>query len=401
MRVIVFTTLFPNAVEPSQGTFVLERLRHLVARHDIDAVVVAPVPYFPTVPGFGRWSKMAAVPSREVIEGLPVYHPRYLVTPKVGMSLYPVTLALSATRLIARLRRDGYELVDAHYLYPDAVAAALLTQQLHMPLVVTGRGSDINYLPEFRIPRRWIGWALRRADGRAAVCTALAHRMQELGGGTQPTTVLRNGVDATRFAPGNRAAARRVLGLSPHDTIIASVGSLIERKGHHLAIEALAQLRREGRTNLRLLIVGSGPEQQRLRRQAQQLAVDDSVILHGTLPHAEIARVFVAADLLLLASRSEGWANVLLEALACGTPVVATAVPGTVEAAGSPDVGVLFSERSGAGVAAALRQGLGQSWNAKHIRAYAESFSWDETSDGQVALFDAARRHHAARRQLT
>ena len=392
MRVILFSTLFPNAEHPQHGIFVWERLRHLIARHGIDAVVVAPVPYFPKLGGFGRWSSLGRVPRREVRDGVPVYHPRYLVTPKLGMSLYPVTLALGAARVVSRLVREGYELVDAHYLYPDGVAAALLAGWLRVPLVVTGRGSDVMVLPCLRIVRRWIAWSLRRAHGRAAVCTTLAEAMREMAGGTLDTVTLRNGVDTDVFVHTDRDSARRRLGIPPHGRIIASVGLLIERKGHHLAIDALARLRQEGFPDVTLLIVGNGPWEAKLRKQARQRQVADAVIVYGGLPPADMPGVFAAADVLLLASRSEGWANVILESLACGTPVVASAVPGTVEAIRSPDVGIVFAPRSAAGVASALRAALERVWDPMTIRDYARGFSWDETSDGQLALFGTAIR---------
>jgi glycosyltransferase involved in cell wall biosynthesis len=397
MRIVLFTTLFPNAEQPARGIFVWERLRHLRLRHDIDVAVVAPVPYFPTRRGWGRWSTWARVPRREAIDGVPVYHPRYLVTPKIGTALYPLTLAIGAASVVSRLVRDGYQLLDAHYLYPDGAAAALLARRLHLPLVVTGRGSDVTLLPQFRIPRRWVSWTLQRAQGCAAVCTALAQQMRALAGDRVDVLTLRNGVDVQRFAPVPREAARRAFGLPLHRRVIASVGLLAERKGHHLAIDALAQLRQAGDTDTMLFIVGSGPWEARLRRQAQQHQLGDAVQVHGAVSPANMPRVFAAADVLLLASRREGWANVLLESLACGTPVVATALPGTREAVRSPAVGVLFDERSAAGIAAALQTARRTSWDAAAIRAYAAGFSWDDTSDGQMALFGDALRRFPAR----
>ncbi len=397
MRIVVFSTLFPNSCDPTHGSFVLERLRHLTARHRVEAVVVAPVPWFPNVRGFGRWSRMGAVPREETIEGLQVFHPRYLVVPKVGMSLVPLTLALGCRRLLARLKKRGFDVLDAHYLYPDGVAAALLAGQLRSPFVVTGRGSDVYLLPKYRLARLWIGWALRKAQARAAVSRSLAERMSALAGGRLDVAFLRNGVDLELFRPIDRLEARRTLGLPEGSRLVASVGHLIERKGHHHAIGALARLHRSGSRDVSLVIVGDGPWKAKLQRLARAEGIEGSVVFLGKLAHREVAPLFAAVDLLLLASHTEGWANVLLEALACGTPVVATDLPGTREVMASGEVGILVSEPGPEACAAALGEALAREWNASAIRAYAEGFSWNGTSDGQMAMFGEALRRFADR----
>jgi glycosyltransferase involved in cell wall biosynthesis len=222
-------------------------------------------------------------------------------------------------------------------------------------------------------------------DGAAAlvaVSAALKAAMVELGAPDSKVTVLRNGVDTTLFRPTGRDATRRTLGLT-RQTLI-SVGLLIERKGHHRVIEALTEL-----PDFDLLIVGEGPEHARLSALAARLGLSERVRLLGARPHAELPALYTAADALVLASDREGWPNVLLEAMACGTPVVASNIWGNPEIVQRPEAGVLAEENTPKGIAAAIRRLQAQKLDRDATRAYAEPFSWDATTSGQIALFRA------------
>ena len=317
MRLLTFTTLYPHAGLPNQGVFVENRLRHLVATGRASSTVLAPVPWFPTAsPRFGSWSRFALARPEETRHGLRVLHPRYLVLPRIGMNAAPALLARAAAPAIARLLRDGkrFDAIDAHYLYPDGVAAVRLGQRFGLPVVMTARGSDVTQLPDFPAPRRMIQWAMANAAAMISVSAGLKRAMAALGADPARITVLRNGVDLAGFRPpADRGALRTELGLD--GPTIASVGHLIPRKAHHLVIEALAEL-----PGVTLLIAGDGPERAALEATAARLGLAGRVRLLGALPHAELPRIYGAADALVLASSREGWANVLLESMACGTP---------------------------------------------------------------------------------
>jgi glycosyltransferase involved in cell wall biosynthesis len=198
--------------------------------------------------------------------------------------------------------------------------------------------------------------------------------------------VLRNGVDLEAFQPASdRVALRSELGLSGR--VLLSAGYLIERKGHHLVIDALARLADE-MTDLHLLIAGSGEEEGALKAQVRRLALENRVSFLGFLDQPTLCRYMQAADALVLASSREGWANVLLESMACGTPVVATAIDGTPEVVREPAAGVLIPEREAASIAESVGRLFGTYPDRAETRRYAEQFSWDETSAGQVALFE-------------
>ncbi|MGH7212159.1 MAG: glycosyltransferase, partial [Acetobacteraceae bacterium] len=314
--------------------------------------------------------------------GLRVLHPRYTVIPKIGMAVSPWLLYRAALPFVRRLRAQGMavDAIDAHYVYPDGVAAVWLGRRLGLPVVVTARGTDINDIPRHAVPRRLIQGAMAGAAALIAVSAALKEAMVALGAAEQDVTVLRNGVDIDFFRPpSDRAGLRARLGLS-RPTLL-SVGHLIERKGHHLVIRALA-----GLAGCDLLIVGEGPERCHLAALVAELGLGDRVRLLGARPHGEMAEFYGAADTLVLASSREGWANVLLESMACGTPVVATNIWGNPEVVRSAVAGTLTARDAGA-ITAAVAALLADPPARAATRAYAEGFSWDETTAGQLALF--------------
>lgn len=315
--------------------------------------------------------------------GIEIHHPRYLLLPKVGMSTAPFLLALGALGTIRRLLADGYDfdLIDAHYFYPDGVAAAIISRLIRKPFVCTARGSDITQLPDYPLPRAMIQWAARRAAATVGVCKALCEEMSALGIDTPAPAVLRNGVDLERFIPLDRHDSRKALSLGSGE-IILSVGHLIDRKGHHHTIEAMASL-----PDSRLIIIGEGERRVALEALAARLGVADRVFFAGRIEQERLKVYFSAADMTVLASSREGWANVLLESMACGTPVVASNVWGTPEVVAAPEAGTLMPELSARGVVQGVLQ-LRTAYPARTAtRTYAEGFSWDATTRGQIDLF--------------
>jgi glycosyltransferase involved in cell wall biosynthesis len=384
LRLLTFTTLYPNPAQPNHGVFVENRLRHLVASGEAESTVLAPIPWFPgRSPTAGPKSRFPEIPIRETRHGIAVHHPRFLAVPGLGMVSNPISLYRAAKRELARMVAEGFvfDAIDGHYLYPDGVAAVWLARDHGVPVVLTARGSDTSQLPHYRIPSRLIRAAIARADALIAVSAALKEGLVALGAPPAKVTVLRNGVDLEVFQPvPDRAAARAELGFD--GPTLLSVGLLIERKRHHLTIEALAHL-----PGHRLVIAGEGPERSALEALAARLGVADRVHLIGPVPHTRLPLYYSAADVMVLASSREGWANVLLEAMACGTPVVATPAWGSREAVAAPEAGVVIEEATPAAVAAGVRQVLGNPPERAATRAYAEQFGWDETTAGQLALF--------------
>ena len=382
MNILTLSSLYPNAVNPQHGLFVERRLKRLVEHSGATATVVAPVPWFPFRSRlFGSYAEFAAVPDTDRRHGIDVHYPRFPLIPKVGMRFAPASMARGAVGRIRRIIRSKgpVDIIDAHYFYPDGVAAARLAERLSLPFIVTARGSDINRIAELPGPRRMIREAAAKASAVVAVSAALGRSLAGMGVDPEKVHVLQNGVDLSFFSPGDRTASRRDLGF---DTpTILSVGNLIEAKGHHIAIESLRHLK-----DTRLIVIGAGGYEHTLRRLVSSLGLDERVSFAGSLPPETLREYYRAADVLFLLSRREGMPNVVLEAIACGTPVVASDVGGVGEVLGSPVAGELVSERQASEVAAAWRTLQERGIDRGQVRTYAEQFSWDRTIERLHAL---------------
>jgi glycosyltransferase involved in cell wall biosynthesis len=389
MKILTFSTLFPNTEKPGHGIFVETRLRHLVASGKVESRVVAPVPWFPlTHERFGHYARLARVPHEETRHAIRVQHPRYPVLPKIGMNVAPALLAQSVKPAIGRIIDEGYDfdLIDAHYFYPDGVAAAMLGRYFNKPVVVTARGSDITLLPKYRLPRTMIRWAASQATAVITVCNALRSEVVALGVDEHLVTSLRNGVDLELFRPLERTPNERFT--------LLTVGHLVPVKGQDLIISALPLL-----PDVQLVLAGDGPERKKLEAQARSLGVEDRVRFLGAVAQADLPRHYSNADALVLASSREGWANVLLESMACGTPVVASRVYGTPEVVASSAAGVLMAERTPRALADSVNALRARYPDRSATRRYAEGFSWDDTTSGQIRVFQQAVQRHARQRR--
>jgi glycosyltransferase involved in cell wall biosynthesis len=397
LRVLLFSTLYPSAERPVHGIFVETRLRELLRSPGVQARVVAPVPWFPSRnPRFGDWAAMARTSVREQRRGLDVLHPRYPVLPKVGMHLAPLLLALGARRALEQVRSEGFDfdVIDAHYVYPDGVAAALLSRWLGRPFTVTARGSDVNLIAQYRGPRAMMRWALQRAAAGIGVSESLAQRLLDIGAPPERVHVARNGVDTELFRPEPQAEARARLGLGT-GPVLLSVGNLLEVKRHHLVIEALARLR-QTHPAAELAIVGAGPLRAALEAAAAAAGMAAAVRFAGAQSQDALRSWYCAADLLVLASSREGWPNVLLEAMACGTRVVASRVGGVPEIVCRPELGATVEIREAGDLATAVLGVLAQPSLRDDVRAHALRMGWEPTCLQLRAVLEAAAGRHDA-----
>lgn len=382
IHLLVFTSLYPNAVQPRHGIFVEERLRQLVQSGRITATVVVPVPWFPFQHSrFGAYARFARVPRHEDRYGIRILHPRYPVIPKLGMNIAPSLMYRALLPSMRKLvKTNDFDLVDAHYFYPDGVAAMRLGMALGKPVVISARGSDVTWIPRYRRARRQIQWAAAHASAIVAVSQALKGKLAKLGVDPGKVTVLRNGVDLDRFGPRDREAIRARLGLA--GPVWLAVGNLVELKGVHVTFEALASV-----TDVTLLIAGQGPEEARLRRMADDLEVAARVRFLGTVPHAELHEYYNAADAMVLASSREGMPNVVLESLACGTPVIAAPFESAAELINTPDAGEIAESRSAEAIAVAWRRLCERAPERAATRRHAERLGWGPTIEAQCALY--------------
>jgi teichuronic acid biosynthesis glycosyltransferase TuaC len=379
-RVVVLTILFPHAGQPTTGLFIRERMFR-VARL-LPLTVVAPVPWFPFQALLRRWKPhfRPPAPAAEMQEGIEVRRPRFLSVPGAFKWLDGWFMAVSCLPTMLRHKRGfGCNVIDAHFAYPEGYAATLLGRWLRIPVSITLRGTEVPLARDPRRRRRMIK-ALQSATRIFAVSDSLKRHAVSLGVAGDKILVVSNGVDTAKFRRLDRRAARQKLGLAMDAPVLVSVGALVERKGFHRVLECLPHLRRRF-PGLRYLVVGgAGPEgdwSARLRRLAIDLGLQDCVVFLGTLAPEDLSVPLSAADVFVLATRNEGWANVFLEAMACGLPVVATDVGGNDEVVANEKLGMLVPFGHRDQLAQAIADALVRDWDRDAIVAYAESNSWE------------------------
>jgi len=383
MRVLVLSSTFPSSSQPTRGVFVRERIRRLGKRCEV--VVVAPVPWFP----LNRWIRRerATVPAVEHQEGLTVYHPRFFSVPRYAKFLDGAFYYLSLLAFTRRLRRTfPFEVIDAHFAFPDGLAATLLARTFSCPLVVTLRGTIVR-LSGYRLHRPQLRWVLRRADRVTAVSESLAGVAVGLGLPRERVRVIPNGVDTRTFMPMDRVQARRLAGLPEHRKILLTVAGIYEGKGQHSVVEILPALREKYPDLLYVMVGNSRPGEQYRRRLTEaiwRLGLKDHVLVAGPRPHADLARWFSAADVSVLATQSEGWPNVLLESLACGTPAVATRVGGTSEIVRDGQDGILVPFGDAPALGRALDRALDTPRDRAALVKRARAFDWTDSVESAL-----------------
>ena len=391
MKVLSLTTLFPTRMQPVHAVFVYNRLNHMAELAEVK--VIAPIPYFPFEHLHPSYEYRSQVPAQDRIGNLDVIYPRYLSIPAILKPLDGLFLFLTALFAIWKIRQGfDFDILDTHLAFPDGFAGVLLGKIFKKPVAITLRGHDINVLPssEFPVRKKMVEFAIKRANLVIGVADALRAKAVSLGTPEARSLTISNGVDVARFQPAWRSEARERLNLPKDRRIVLSVGRLVENKGYHLIVEALAVLREQGAEIPYLVIVGSPGDQPdyaaTLLDTIEKFSLQDNVLLAGAQLNETLSDWYNAADVYCLASRVEGWANVLLESLACGTPVVATNIWGTPEVITSDSYGLLV-ERSPEALAAGISQALSRDWNRAELNQYASAQTWDQTAHKVIAAF--------------
>jgi glycosyltransferase involved in cell wall biosynthesis len=383
---IVLTQLFPNAAEPTRGTYVLQETREIHRR--LPLRVLAPLPYVP--PFLRKRDRFAfhSAPAREERDGIEVHYPRHLVIPRGLRFAYGLLMKWGCRRAFRRLAAERRpDFLIAHFVFPDGYAAEGLARSRQLPVLIKARGSDVNLYTRGRL-RRWLTRrTLNRADRVVCVSRALKERIVALGIAPERVQVVTNGVDRERFRPLDRAACRRELGLAPEPFLLLFVGDLRPVKGVAELLEAFAALPAEGRREARLILVGEGELEEALRRRVAALGLEDRVSLRRPVLHAAIPRWLGACDALVLPSVAEGYPNVLLEALACDRPVLATRVGGIPEIVQDGKTGILVPPGDPAALTAALERMMGGfAFDASGADAIRRG--WDRVADEMIELVE-------------
>lgn len=392
-QVVVLSSLFPSQRQPGAGLFVRERMFRVGAR--LPVAVVSPSPWFPLQGLLRSWRPgfRPGAPCFECQAGHDVWFPRFFSLPGMLKRMDGLFMALGAWPRMRALKRAGrLDIIDAHFGYPDGYAASLLGRWLRVPVTVTLRGTEERHARDPAL-RPLLAQALAGASRVFAVSQSLRQVALALGQAPARVRVVGNGVDLDKFRAIDRQVARAALGLPADALVLVSVGGLCERKGFHHVMACLPALQNEGKAGqaVQLLVVGGpGPEgdwTDRLKALAAELGIAAQVRFTGPVASADLHRVLSAADVFVLATRNEGWANVFLEAMACGLPVVATDVGGNREVVATPALGSIVPFGDQGALTAALREALVRPWDRAAIRRYAEANTWDRRIDDLESEF--------------
>lgn len=391
--VLDITTLFPNTNQPEFGLFVEKRVRALAKLTPVHVAVG--IGRFPIIELHPRYSHRISIPQVGYLGNTRLDYLRYLSVPRFFKTYDGTSFANSIMRCIIQQQGIRPTVLLAELAFPDGLAAMRLARQLKLPFVVTLRGHDINDIAVNSTQSTVLLRTLQSANAVVVVADALGNEAHRIGTPLERIHTVPNGVDSTVFGSIDKVEARNALKIPLEVPLFVSVGHLVERKGHHIAVAALADLQYRYGISAHLAIIG-GPSEEGdsttlVRSAIAEGSISESVRLLGSLPPKDVARWIAAADGLVLASSKEGRPNVVLEALCSGTPVVATRVWGTPELIVSTDYGIL-TDRDPRVIADAMKEMLSRNWNRNTISRWGSSFSWERTAKRLYELLLMAER---------
>ncbi|MEK7703134.1 MAG: glycosyltransferase family 4 protein [Nitrospirota bacterium] len=369
-RLIVVSSLFPNREQPTKGIFNKHRVSHLLNHFDVK--VISPLP----------WGLQRELPAKDTIDNIAVDYPRYFMIPKIGRSLYGFFYGLSLFPFMKRLfKQFSWDAMLVNWAYPDAFGMMIINRFFRRPLFIYVLGSDINIYTRFFLRRLLIVSALKKATKVFAVADQLRDKMVALGVDKDAIVVVQTGVDTDIFYPMDKTRCREQLGLPIEKKVVLFVGGLVPVKGLPFLMEAARLLIKKNK-DLIFLMIGDGKDRKSLQRTIAQGQMEKAVFLLGGKPHSEIPLWMNTCDLFCLPSLSEGCPNVVMEALACGRPVVGTDVG---------DVSRLILKGTGGGyvvppknsqaLSEAIDRALGQTWDSAQLSELILEYRWDRTAE--------------------
>ncbi len=367
-RLFIVSSLFPNRQEPRKGIFVKQTTASLLTYFDLR--VCSPIPWTSGL--------LKGIAREDTVDGIQTTYPLCFFIPKIARSLQGFFYYLSLVRFTRNyFKRFPWDAMIVHWAYPDAFGMVLINQLIKRPLFVYVLGSDINIYTQSYLRRKMILFALRRATRVFSVAYELAEKMVALGIDRDHISVIPRGIDTSRFYPSDKQITREKLGLPADKKIVLFVGALKPVKGLVYLVEA-ALILRKLRHDLLFLILGEGPEEQFLKKMISENHAEAEIRLVGAKSHDEIPTWINSCDLFCLASLNEGRPNVVLEAIACGCPVVGTDVGDTAylirRGTGS---GAVVKPKDSQALATAIDQTLNKSWDRDQLAQSVSDLTWD------------------------
>lgn len=328
MNILFISTQFPNSKEPNRGIFSYQIVNELSLLADVK--VIAPLPtigYFKFLDRFKKYKTNINLPRFEMIKSIPVYHPKYIAFPGVGL-LHALEYQRSIEALVSDINKNWpISAVNCHWLFPDGVAVRRICEKLNIPLMLSALGTDLNQYCQYKIRGGFIKRALSGANKVSVLNLEMFNKCVAMGVPKEKLVVIPNGVNVEKFSIKDKALCREKLGIDWNLKMLLFVGALVPVKNVSTLINAVALLEKN-RSSLgaKLYIVGSGFLEYELKKLVNELKMNDRIIFIGQVEHDDLPLWMNAADCLCLPSLSEGHPNVMMEALACGTQVVGSNV---------------------------------------------------------------------------
>ncbi|MEH6625333.1 MAG: glycosyltransferase family 4 protein [Motiliproteus sp.] len=353
---VILTNLYPLPWEPNRAVFNHQQFQLLQDEYDLSILI--PV-------AFGEWFKNR----NQIKQTAHTRYVPYFYLPKFGRRFYSWFMLFSILLHSGFwLKRRQPELILASWAYPEGVAGAWLSRLLRVRFFFKVHGSDVNI--HGRVPARakQIRWASEQATGILSVSKALAAELKKIGVNGHKIHTIYNGVDHNKFGSGS--------GSEELPSYVLFVGNLKREKGVLELLEGFAAIT-SSYPDLHLVYAGGGVMAEQLKNQAQEFGIADRVKLLGNVDHDCLPPLMRSARALVLPSYNEGVPNVVLEAMACGTPVLATRVGGIPEVMEEGVSGLLIKEKDSAEVARGLGELLDKTWDSKKIQQHASQFSWE------------------------
>jgi len=383
VRIAVVTSQFPTGDDTTRGRPIVQTLDSLATLAHIQVFV--PVARYPgwLVPRSYKYVTTTAAMS--IRDGYSAKFVDYPTVPVVGRALNGLLAARSLKGPICRFQPD---LILAYWLYPDAYGASVVAKELGVPLVSGARGSDIR--ARDRISLMLTRRVLERSAAMLTVSEDLG-RIVRTEFGVDPDVVFTvpNGCNVNVFHPGSRQAARQRLKVPDDGPLILYVGRLVAAKGLRELLAAFTALQADC-ANARLALVGEGPLAPELFSAATKAGIRERIILPGAATPEQVATWMLACNVFCLPSHTEGYPNVLVEALACGRPVVATPVGGIVEIVDA-ETGLFTPVGDANSLSAALRESLDRNWD-ESVLSRRFRRSWADVAAETLAVCDSVYR---------
>jgi len=390
MEILTVTTFFPNSADKHRAVFVQNLVSAM--RKLCRVSVVSPVPFVPPLLRLPKWNALSQIARKETVDGMDVLHPRFVVIPKLEW-LSGVSYFMGVLRLFRCARKKGTGLlIHVHCAYPDGVGVALAARIVGLPYVITAHGSDINSYSTRRGLRFQIRWAISGACGVIAVSRDLRKKILRLTNARVQKIehIPCAGYNPDLFFPQDRHVVRKRLNIADGRLVIF-VGSLVPVKGADILIDAWSRLYRAGDVTEadQLVFIGEGKCRETLERQVADAGVQRCTRFLGALPQAQVSHWVAAADLLCLSSHNEGTPNVIVEALACGVPVVASRVGGIPEVLYDDVNGKLVKPGDAWEFAQAIRGALSQSWDREAVRRSVSHLTWTSIAEKNLRFLQS------------